>query len=142
LRSAIRFIRQGYFEGTLYALVLVAAIAAAVLRSARGTALAVSPLVLGVLWTVGLMHVFELEFNLANVWALPLIIGTAAEFGLDIFLRFEEGRETRSPGLAQSTVIAVALNGLTTMARFGSLMMAHHRGIFGLGLLLTVGMVA
>ncbi len=115
---------------------------AAILRSARGTAVALSPLVLGVLWTVGFMHVFGLEFNLANVWALPLIIGTAAEFGLNIFLRWEEGRDTGGPGLAQSTVMAVALNGLTTMAGFGSLMVAHHRGIFGLGLLLTVGMVA
>jgi hopanoid biosynthesis associated RND transporter like protein HpnN len=140
--EAIRYIRRGYFEGTLYALALVTVMAAAMLRSARGTALALAPLVLGVLWTVGSMHVFGLEFNLANVWALPLIIGTAAEFGLNIFLRVEEGRNTGGPRLAQSTVMAVALNGLTTMAGFGSLMVAHHRGIFWLGLLLTDGMVA
>jgi hypothetical protein len=140
--EAIRFIRSGYFDGTLYALVLVVVMTAAVLRSARGTALALSPLVLGVLWTLGVMHVFGLEFTLANVWALPLIIGTAAEFGLNIFLRFQEGRDTGGPRLAQSTVMAVVLNGLTTMAGFASLLVAHHRGIFGLGLLLTVGMVA
>ena len=108
----------------------------------RGTALALAPLALGVLWTLGFMHVFGLEFNLANVWALPLIIGTAAEFGLNIFVRFQEGRDTGGPTLAQSTVMAVVLNGLTTMAGFASLMVAHHRGIFGLGLLLTVGMTA
>ena len=44
--------------------------------------------------------------------------------------------------LAQSTVMAVVLNGFTTMAGFSSLMVAHHRGIFGLGLLLAVGMIA
>ena len=93
--EAIRFIRSGYLEGTLYALVLVAAITAVVLRSARGTVLALIPLGLGVLWTLGLMHVVGLEFNLANVWALPLIIGTAAEFGLNIFVRFLEGRRQR-----------------------------------------------
>ena len=38
--------------------------------------------------------------------------------------------------------MAVVLNGLTTMAGFASLMVAHHRGIFGLGLLLTIGMIA
>ena len=140
--EAIGFIRRGYFEGTLYALILVAVMTGAILRSARGSALALSPLALGVLWTVGFMHVFGLEFNLANVWALPLIIGTAAEFGLNIFLRFQEGRETGGPRLAQSTVMAVTLNGFTTMVGFASLMVAHHRGIFGLGLLLTVGMIA
>src|SRR5262249_7470616 len=136
------FIRRGYFEGTLYALALVVVMTLGILRSARGTALALSPLVLGVLWTLGFMYVFKLPFNLANVWALPLIIGTAAEFGLNIFLRFQEGRETGGPRLAQSTVMAVVLNGCTTMAGFGSLMVAHHRGIFGLGLLLTIGMIA
>jgi len=139
--EAIRFIRHAYFQGTLYALVLVTVLTAAILRSVRATALALSPLGLGILWTLGLMHVFGLEFNLANVWALPMIIGTAAEFGLNIFLRFQEGRDTGGTRLAQSTVMAVVLNGFTTMAGFSSLMVAHHRGIFGLGLLLTLGMV-
>src|SRR5262249_5219552 len=90
----------------------------------------------------GSMHSFGLEFNLANVWALPLIIGTAAEFGLNIFVRWEEGRDTGGPGLAQSTVMAVVLNGFTTMGGFGGLMVAHHRGIFGVGVRWTVGMIA
>jgi hopanoid biosynthesis associated RND transporter like protein HpnN len=138
--EAIRFIRHGYFQGTLYAFLLVVVVTAVILRSALGTALALAPLALGVLWTLGFMHLFGLDFNLANVWALPLIIGTAAEFGLNIFVRFQEGRDTGGPTLAQSTVMAVVLNGLTTMAGFASLMVAHHQGIFGLGLLLTVGM--
>lgn len=35
--------------------------------------------------------------------------------------------------------MAVILNGLTTIVGFGSLMVASHQGIFGLGLLLTIG---
>ena len=69
--EAIRFIRTGYLEGTLYALVLVIAISAAYLGSARGTVLALIPLGLGVLWTLGLMPVLGLEFNLANVTRDP-----------------------------------------------------------------------
>jgi hopanoid biosynthesis associated RND transporter like protein HpnN len=137
--EAIRLIRRGYFEGTLYALVLVAAAAAVILRSVRGTILALSPLVLGVVWTLGLMDVLDLPFNMANVWAVPLIIGIAAEFGLNIYVRFMEGRETGGPTLARSTVMGVLLNGLTTMAGFASLLVARHQGIFGLGLLLTIG---
>ncbi len=140
--EAIRFIGQGYFHGTLYALVLVTVVTAVLIRSVRGTTLALVPLALGVLWTLGFMQVFGLEFNLANVWALPLIIGTAAEFGVNMFARFQEGRERGGPTLAHSTVMAVFLNGLTTIAGFASLMVAHHRGIFGLGLLLTVGITA
>jgi predicted RND superfamily exporter protein len=36
-------------------------------------------------------------------------------------------------------VLGVALNGITTMVGFGSLMIATHQGIFSLGLLLTLG---
>ena len=137
--EAIRLIRRGYFEGALYAFTLVAIVAAVILRSGRGTLLALAPLVLSVLWALGLMHVFHLRFNMANVWAVPLIIGVAAEFGLNIYVRFMEARDTGGPALARSTVMGVLLNGLTTMVGFASLMIARHQGIFGLGLLLTIG---
>jgi hopanoid biosynthesis associated RND transporter like protein HpnN len=140
--EAIRFIERGYLEGTIYAIVLVTIITVVILRSVRGTLLALAPVGLGVLWTIGVMRLVGLEFNLANVWALPLIIGTAAEYGLNLFLRFLEVRDDDGPWLVQSVVIAVALNGLTTVAGFGSLMVAHHHGIFTLGLLLSVGATA
>ena len=57
-------------------------------------------------------------------------------------LRFIEGREHGGPLVARSTIMAVLVNGLTTIAGFGSLMLADHRGVFGLGLLLTLGTAA
>lgn len=137
--EAIRYVRHGYYFGTLCALLLVGGVTLAVLRSVVGMLVALTPLGLGVLWTLGSMHLLGLEFNLANVWALPLIIGTSAEFGLNLFVRFLEEREGGGPLLARSVVMAVVLNGVTTLAGFASLLVAHHRGIFGLGMLLTIG---
>jgi hopanoid biosynthesis associated RND transporter like protein HpnN len=137
--EAIRFIRRGYLEGALYAFVLVAVITGALLRSASGTALALTPLALGVLWTLGLMRLFELEFNLANVWAVPLIIGAAVEYGVNIYMRSMDRGQKGGPILPRSMVLAVILNGLTTISGFGSLMVAHHRGMWSLGLLLSIG---
>jgi hypothetical protein len=137
--EAIRFIRRGYLQGALYAFVLVTVITGALLRSVRGTAVALAPLALGVLWTLGLMRLVGLEFNLANVWAVPLIIGAAVEYGVNIYIRsMDEGKQD-GPMLAQSMVLAVVLNGLTTISGFGSLMVARHRGIWSLGLLLSIG---
>jgi hypothetical protein len=68
-----------------------------------------------------------------------MIIGISAEFGLNVVLRYLEGRENGGPLVARSTVMGVVMNGLTTIVGFGSLMIAAHRGIFSLGLLLTVG---
>jgi len=83
-----------------------------------------------------------LKFTLGNVFGLPLILGAASEYGLNIVLRFVEGRDHGGPLIARSTVMAVLINGLTNVVGFGSLMMAAHRGIFGLGLLLTLGTAA
>ena len=139
--EAIRLMERSYQQGTLYAIVLVTAITAVTLRRARETLLALLPLGLGLLWTVGFMYFFDLKFTLGNVFGLPLILGAACEYGLNIVLRFAEGRDQGGPLIARSTVMAVLVAGLTTIVGFGSLMMATHRGIFGLGLLLTLGAV-
>ncbi|HET8577108.1 MAG TPA: MMPL family transporter [Methylomirabilota bacterium] len=137
--EATRLMERAYLQGTAYAFILVGLLTYLMIRRLRESMLAMLPLVLGLLWTIGLMHVFGLKFNLANVWGLPLIIGASAEFGLNLTLRYLEGRRHGGPLVARSTVMAVALNGITTMVGFGSLMTAAHQGIFSLGLLLTIG---
>ena len=140
--EASRLMEAAYFRGTLYAAVVVAALTIVTLRRVPDALLAMTPLALGTLWTIGAMRIFGLPFNLANVWALPLIVGAAAEYGLNVSLRFRESSERGRPGLPASTVRAVLLNGLTNMSGFGSLMVARHQGMFGLGLVLTIGAMA
>ena len=140
--EASRMMERAYFEGTLYAALLVLALAAVMLRRASDTVLSVLPMVLATLWTVGFMKLAGVSFNLANVWALPLIIGAAAEYGLNVALRHREAVEIGGSAFAHSTVMAVVLNGLTTITGFSSLMLARHQGVFGLGLVLTVGALA
>ena len=137
--EATMLMERAYLQGTAYAFILVAGLSLLMIRRVRETLLALLPLILGLLWTIGLMHVFGIRFNLANIWGLPLIIGTSAEFGLNVMLRHMEGRTHRGPLVARSTVMAVALNGVVMMVGFGSLMVASHQGIWSLGLLLTIG---
>jgi predicted RND superfamily exporter protein len=139
--EATQLMERGYRQGTAYAFILVGALTALMIRRLKESLLALLPLVLGVVWTIGLMHLCGLKFNLANVWGLPLIVGTSAEFGLNLVLRYMEGRAHGGPLVARSTVMAVTVNGLTTLVGFASLMVAAHQGIFGLGLLLALGMV-
>ena len=118
---------------------LVTLATALTLRRFRETVLALLPLGLGLMWAFGLMYFFNLQFNMGNVFGLPLILGAAAEYGLNMVMRFREGRDHGGPLIARSTMMAVLVSGLTTISGFGSLMIADHRGIFGLGLLLTLG---
>jgi hopanoid biosynthesis associated RND transporter like protein HpnN len=139
--EAIRAMERAYRDGTLYAVGLVALITAGMLRRLRPTLLALLPLGLGLLWVIGLMHLVDLRFTMGNVFALPLLLGAASEFGLHVVLRHQEDAARGGPLLARSMVLAVLLNGLTHAAGFGSLLVADHQGIFGLGLLLTLGSV-
>jgi uncharacterized protein len=138
--ESTRLIASSFRLGLVYAFALVAGIAALMIRRVRETVLAMVPLILGTLWTVGVMQLAGLKLNLVNVWAFPLIIGSAAEYGLYIVLQCLESPEHGGgPRLAHSTVMAVLFNGLTTITGFGSLLVAHHRGVWSLGLLLVIG---
>jgi hopanoid biosynthesis associated RND transporter like protein HpnN len=141
--EAIRLIERAYVEGTLYALLLVATVTLLVLRRVRESLLALTPLVLGTIWTLGLMIPLGLKFNLANVWGLPLIMGVAAEYGVNVMVRhMEAAADGSGTTLPRSTALAVFLNGLALMTGFGALLVARHQGIWSLGLLLTLGALA
>jgi hypothetical protein len=86
---------------------------------------------------VGFMGVAGISFNPANIMTLPLVIGIGITSGIHILNRFAE--EPTPSILAKSTGKAVLVSGLTTVAGFGSLMLAKHQGIASLGYVMAVG---
>jgi hopanoid biosynthesis associated RND transporter like protein HpnN len=137
--ETMRLIEKAYWQGLAYAFALVAGIAALMIRRLRETVLAMVPMIVGTLWMLAIMQMAGIKFNLVNIWALPLIVGSATEYGVNMVLRTLESREHGGPQLARSTVMGVVFNGLTTIAGFGSLLVAQHRGVWSLGLLLVIG---
>ncbi len=53
-------------------------------RAIRPALLALIPLALGSLWTLGCMGLFQVPFNVANLIVLPLIMAPAVESGIMI----------------------------------------------------------
>ena len=135
--EVITTMKRGYQQVGLYALVGVAILILLNLQDLRYFLLAKVPLLVGLVWTVGLMQLFRVKFNLANLTILPLIVAPGVENGLLIVHRYREERE--SAVLPRSMGKGVTLSSLTTMVGFGSLMVAHHRGAFSIGLLVTIG---
>jgi uncharacterized protein len=129
---------RGYLLGGLYAATAMVVVILWSFGSVGHLLLAVLPLVVGGAWTLGLMHLFGMNFNLANLIILPLIVGYGIMNGLHIVKRWQrEGG--KGSIIANSTGRAVFLSASTTMVGFGSLMVASHQGIFSLGFLLSVG---
>ena len=84
------------------------------------------------------MPVF-IPLNPANMIALPLILGVGADNGVHIVHDYLARRGQGRYELCRSTGRGIFVAALTTVLGFGTLMIAHHRGLAGLGLLLTIG---
>jgi hypothetical protein len=135
---SIQQMQGGYMRGSLCALAVIAGIILLDFRRLQPTLLALLPLLLGALWVVPWMAILDVQFNLANLIALPLFMGIAVDCGVHLVHRALETPETAASPLASSTGKAVFVSGLTTLVGFGSLMVARHAGIFSLGFLLTL----
>ncbi len=139
--EVISAMKQGYQQVGVYALIGVAVLFLLNLRDLRLTFYSRTvPLAIGAIWTAGLMELFQLKFNLANLIIIPLIVAPGVENGLLIIHRFRE--EGEAAVLPNSIGKGVALSSLTTMIGFGSLLIAHHRGASSIGLLVTLGVGA
>lgn len=137
----LRATKEGYEKAGLYAFLGVAFLALLTFRAVVPTLLALVPLAVGAVWTLGLMALLQVPFNVANLLFLPLIAGIGIGNGIHVVHRFRESKHVAgepSP-LARSTGKAIALSSLTTMVGFGSLMISNHRGIHSLGLVITLG---
>ncbi|NIP99121.1 MAG: MMPL family transporter, partial [Nitrospinaceae bacterium] len=131
--------KQGYIHGGIYAMIAIVLYVLITFKKIRTTLLVLLPVGVGSIWTLGVMDLLGISFNLANLVILPLIIGIGVVNGIHIVHRYREERDKDIPVLSKSTGDAVVLSSLTTMIGFGSLMVADHQGIFSLGLVLTIG---
>lgn len=136
--ESTRSLLEAYLEGGLYASIAIAAILLLDFRSARLAGLSLVPLVLGWLWTLGGMRLLHLSFNPANLVIIPLLVGIGVDNGIHIVRHFLQSPSAEGRIAGSRLGRAILLSSLTTMAGFGSLLVAHHQGIRSIGLLLSL----
>ncbi len=127
---------------TQLAFVVIFLILLADFRSVRKAALAIIPLVIGVVLMLGTMELTGLQITLLNIMAIPMILGIGIDDGVHIIHRYQiEGGEAHRIVFA-STGRAILLTSLTTMLGFGSLWFATYRGLGSMGIALFIGVGA
>jgi uncharacterized membrane protein YdfJ with MMPL/SSD domain len=137
--EGLRAMKEGFKWAAVYALIAMILVFLADFRNVWHTLLALAPLVAGVVVSLGLMGLCGLPLNPANMIALPLILGVGADNGVHIVHDFLSRRGQGRYVLSYSTGRGIFVAALTTILGFGTLIISHHRGLSGLGLLLTVG---
>jgi hypothetical protein len=121
------------------AIVAIVVLLLLIWRTVGDMALVMAPMMLAGLLTAAGAVAFGVPFNFADVIVLPLLLGV----GVDTSIHLVHRARTASPAdgnlLETSTANAVVFSAATTIASFGSLAFATHRGMASLGQLLTLG---
>ncbi len=95
------------------------------------------PLALAVLWLVEIMGLLDVHLNLANFFAIPILIGIGVDDAVHFVHRFNECKDVDKSLYTTGTTLT--LTTLTTVAGFGSLIFASHKGLASLGILMALG---
>lgn len=102
------------------------------------TFMAMCPCILGAGVMYGTMGLFNVNLNPANLIVLPLILGIGVDVGVHVvhdFRHHPHGYE-----MSGSTFNGIILTTTTSIVGFGSMMISAHRGLYSLGLVLSIGL--
>jgi predicted RND superfamily exporter protein len=123
----------------LIALIAVGGLIYLDFRSLRITLLALLPVMLACVWTLGLMGLFHVDLNFMNLIVFTMILGVGVDYVIYILHRWlERGATPREIGLTQVGK-SVLVAGLATLIGFGSLILSSYPGLQSMGVVALLG---
>jgi 1-acyl-sn-glycerol-3-phosphate acyltransferase len=98
----------------------------------------IAPIALGWLWTVGLMALTGLTFNIVNIIIGSLIFGLGIDYSIfnmkGLSIKYAKGHDHRV-----SFKVSILLSGITTLVGIGVLIFAQHPAIRSIALIAIIG---
>jgi len=127
---------RSFVQASVYSFLMITVMILLWTRSVGRTLLVLLPLVVSIGFLLGAMRWLPLglDWNLANFFAGPILIGVGVAGGVHVVKAWRLGAEAFRGALA-----AVTLSSLTTMIGFGLLATGSHRGVASLGAILLLG---
>jgi predicted RND superfamily exporter protein len=112
--------------------------------------LALTPLVMGIFWTMAALEFLFGDLNLFTVMMMLVLLGVGIDFSIHVITRFQEEMRRGAPldealaTMLGTSGVAVIIGALTTALAFFTLMVGETKGVHefgiaaGLGVLLTL----
>jgi hopanoid biosynthesis associated RND transporter like protein HpnN len=132
-------------EALALAVIAVVLVVFLLWRRIGDVVLVMAPLLLASLLTCATAVLIDLPVNFVNIVVMPLLLGIGVDSGIHLVHHHRTAQQADPDSwagedlLSTSTAQAVFFSALTTMASFGSLALASHRGIASLGIYLLIG---
>jgi len=104
--------------------------------------MSLAPLVMGMVWMLGIMALFNLAMNFMNIFVTTMIIGIGVDYGVHAIHRYRENQQRGRGGLETDLVEtgrAIAMAAVSTMVGFGSLSLSSYPGLRSMGLVAILG---
>ncbi len=118
---------------------LIALLMLLVFRSLKWTLLALLPLVVGILWMLGMTVLTGVSLTFYNLVVLPAVLGIGNDCGVHLVHRYREEGPGSLRDVLRSTGEHVTMGALTTMIGFSGLLFSFHPGLRSIGLLAVIG---
>ena len=135
----IDLLKRSYIEALLYAIGIIVVMIFLMFRRIEDLLLTLLPLGVGVLWMFGILGLFKIQLDPANIVTLPMVHGIGVAYGVYVMDRYREEKRVRI--FESSTGKAVILSALTTLFGFGSMLVGQYRGLVTLGLVMCIGII-
>lgn len=123
-------------------LVLIIALMLLAFGSVRWMLLALLPLIVGVLWMLGLMVLFDVPLTFYNLVVLPAVLGIGNDCGVHLVHRYREEGPGSLRLILRSTGEHVSMGAITTTISFAGLLLSFHPGLRSIGMLAIIGIGA
>ncbi len=133
-----RIVKADAWRSTILGFVIVMVLMFAGFRSVKMMALSFLPFFAGAIGMLGLMALFNLEFNFMNIFVGLMIISCGTDYAVYMQQRFLEHPGTFHETSAE-TGKAVVMAALTTIVGYGSFALSHYPGLRSIGYASTFG---
>jgi len=133
-----RIVRADARRSTIIGFIAVFVLMLLSFRNLKVTALSFVPFIAGGAGMLGLMALFNLEFNFMNIFVGLMIIGVATDYAIYMLQRYTED-PVEFPHAAHETGKAIVMAALTAIVGYGSFAISHYPGLRSIGYASTFG---
>lgn len=133
-------VKSDLFKCTFAAVIAVSLVIFISFRNLTCTCAGLLTVFLGIIFTLGLMGISGIDFNLMTLVVMPLIIGAGIDDGVHVICRWKKvggDMEKTFAGIATPIVATTATSSLA----FGSLMLSANPGFRNLGFIVMSGLL-
>ena len=122
-------------------IILVIFVVLSYFRSMKWAALAMIPLMVGLMWMLFFMELFGLKLNFFNIVVLPAMLGIGNDDGIHIVHRYQELGKGSIMKVIRTTGEQCTIGSITSLIGFIGLLLSFHPGLRSIGIVAFIGLI-